>query len=237
MYSQERLYIRPMHQEADKVKERYQRRQAKKSASLYDARRPYVRHATKEREDCYEQGLKAHFADFSNLKIIEIGAGAGGNISFFKRIGVQPKNIYANELIPERAAALRSAHPDIHIIEGDATALDSSLMHQFDVVFQSTVFTSILDDSFKLKLASVMTQLMKPEGVLLWYDFIYNNPGNRDVRGVGAEEVRMLFPELNIYFSKITLAPPIGRRVGNFYPFFNLFPFLRTHIVGFGKKG
>jgi SAM-dependent methyltransferase len=226
-----------MHQEADKVKERYQRRQAKMSASLYDARRPYVRYSTQEREDCYEQGLKAHFEELSDLKIIEIGAGAGGNISFFKRIGIQPKNIFANELIPERVQALRAAHPDIHIIEGDATALDLSLMNQFDIVFQSTVFTSILDDSFKIKLASVMTELMKPGGLLLWYDFIYNNPSNKDVRGVGAEEVRLLFPELDFCFAKITLAPPIGRRVGGLYPFFNLFPFLRTHIVGFGKKG
>lgn len=225
-----------MHQEADNVKERYKRRQTEKSASLYDAQRPYVRHATREREDVYEQGIRAHFESIENLKIIEIGAGAGGNISFFKRIGIQPKNIYANELIPERAKALREAHPDIHIIEGDATALDKSMMQQFDIVFQSTVFTSILDDSFKLKLASIMTQLMKPNGMMLWYDFIYNNPSNKDVKGVGVEEVRLLFPELSLCFSKITLAPPIGRRVGNLYRFFNLLPMLRTHVVGFGKK-
>jgi 2-polyprenyl-3-methyl-5-hydroxy-6-metoxy-1,4-benzoquinol methylase len=225
-----------MHQEADNVKERYKRRQLEKSASLYDVQRPYVRHATKEREDAYEQGLRAHFDSLENLKVIEIGAGAGGNISFFKRLGIQPENIYANELIPERAQALRAAHPDINIIEGDATVLDSSMMQQFDIVFQSTVFTSILDDVFKSKLASVMTQLMKPSGIMLWYDFIYNNPSNKDVKGVGMEEVLQLFPELSLCFSKITLAPPIGRRVGNLYRFFNLLPILRTHVVGFGKK-
>jgi SAM-dependent methyltransferase len=225
-----------MHQEANNVKERYKRRQAEKSASLYDAQKPYVRHATREREDFYKQGIIAHFGEVEFLKVIEIGAGAGGNISFFKSMGILPRNIFANELIPERAQALRAAHPDINIIEGDATTLDVSMMQQFDIVFQSTVFTSILDDGFKRKLADLMVQLMKPKGMLLWYDFIYDNPRNKDVKGVGVEEVRQLFPELDISFSKITLAPPIGRRVGNLYTLFNLLPILRTHVVGFGKK-
>jgi 2-polyprenyl-3-methyl-5-hydroxy-6-metoxy-1,4-benzoquinol methylase len=225
-----------MHQEANNVKERYKRRQAEKSASLYDAQKPYVRHATREREDVYKQGIIAHFGEVEYLKVIEIGAGAGGNISFFKSMGIPPRNIFANELIPERAQALRAAHPDINIIEGDATTIDVSMMQQFDIVFQSTVFTSILDDGFKRKLADLMVQLMKPKGMLLWYDFIYNNPRNKDVKGVGVEEVRQLFPELDISFSKITLAPPIGRRVGNLYTLFNLLPILRTHVVGFGKK-
>jgi ubiquinone/menaquinone biosynthesis C-methylase UbiE len=225
-----------MHQEADNVKERYKRRQAEKSASLYDAQKPYVKHATREREEVYKQGIIAHFGSVEGLKVIEIGAGAGGNISFFKKLGIPPQNIYANELIPERALALRAAHPDIQIIEGDATAMDVTMLGQFDIVFQSTVFTSILDDSFKQTLAELMTRLMKPNGMVLWYDFIYNNPRNKDVKGVGVEEVRHLFPELSLCFSKITLAPPIGRRVGNLYGLFNLLPILRTHVVGFGKK-
>lgn len=225
-----------MHQEADKVKERYKKRQAEKSASLYDAQRPYVRHSTKEREEAYKQGILAHFGNVDQLRILEIGAGAGGNISFFKKLGIHPKNIFANELISERVQALRAAHPDIHIIEGDATTLDVTMVGQFDIVFQSTVFTSILDDSFKCTLADLMVQLMKPQGMMLWYDFIYNNPRNKDVKGVGIEEVRQLFPELDFSFAKITLAPPIGRRVGNLYYLFNLLPLLRTHVVGFGKK-
>lgn len=225
-----------MHHEADNVKERYKRRQAEKSASLYDVQNPYVKHATREREEVYKQGIFAHFGNIEGLKVIEIGAGAGGNISFFKKLGILPQNIFSNELIPERAQALRAAHPDIHIIEGDATRLDVTMLGQFDIVFQSTVFTSILDDSFKRTLADLMVQLMKPNGMVLWYDFIYNNPRNKDVKGVGVEEVRHLFPALDISFSKITLAPPIGRRVGNLYSIFNLLPLLRTHVVGFGKK-
>jgi hypothetical protein len=53
-----------------------------------------------------------------------------------------------------------------------------------------------------------MWALTKPGGGVLWYDFIYNNPRNLEVRGVPLHRIRQLFPEGTIHHWKLTLARP-----------------------------
>ncbi len=68
---------------------------------------------------------------------------------------------------------------------------------------------------------------------MLWYDFVVNNPRNRDVRGVPLDRVRALFPHGQLQSRRLTLAPPIARAVTRLHPslytLFNTVPALRTH--------
>ena len=149
-------------------------------------------------------------------------------------------NFIGNELITERAAAARKIIPkEIEIIEGDALKL-SFTPNSFDIVFQSTVFSSILDSSFQKELARKMWSFAKPEGGILWYDFTYDNPKNRDVRGIPLKKIKELFPEGKINHWRLTLAPPISRTVTKIHPslyhIFNMFPFLRTHLLCWIEK-
>jgi hypothetical protein len=64
-----------------------------------------------------------------------------------------------------------------------------------DLVLQSTVFSSLLDDAFQQRLAEAMWRWLKPGGAVLWYDFTVDNPRNPDVRGVPLARVRALFPQ------------------------------------------
>ena len=221
--------------ETDKVAQRYERRRGKELAPGENLFQDYM---FKERELIYEKILKFHFPDLSQVTVLEIGAGTGGNIYFFKHMGIKPQNIYANELLQDRIVSLKTNHPEIHVLEGDALKINNGI--KFDIVFQSTVFTSILDMEFRKKLAGKMTELTKNTGIILWYDFTFNNPQNKDVKRVTKKEIKDLFPSASAYnFYRVTLAPPIGRRVGNFYSFFNIFPFLRTHLIALiipGKK-
>jgi hypothetical protein len=77
--------------------------------------------------------------------------------------------------------------------------------------------------------------MTKPGGGVLWYDFCYNNPKNRDVRGVPMRRVRELFPESSPIMRRVTLAPPISRVVtrlsSGLYPMLNALPLLRTHAL------
>ena len=67
--------------------------------------------------------------------------------------------------------------------------------------------------------------------MVLWYDIRVDNPKNPDVRGIRLNEIKELFPEASAYRAqRITLAPPIGRRVGRMYNYIN-FPFLRSHLL------
>jgi len=85
-----------------------------------------------------------------------------------------------------------------------------------------------------------MWQWVRPGGGVLWYDFTFNNPSNPDVRGVQLKRVRELFPQGRISVRRVTLAPPISRRVVRIHPtmyaVFNALPLLRTHILCFIQK-
>ena len=84
-------------------------------------------------------------------------------------MGFNSENIYANEINPRRIKLLRERHPDINIIEGDAVELHFN--SSFDIVMQSTVFTSVLDQEKRIKLAKKMFSMLRAGGIILWYDF------------------------------------------------------------------
>jgi hypothetical protein len=77
---------------------------------------------------------------------------------------------------------------------------------------------------------------MRPGGGLLWYDFRYDSPSNRNVRGITARRVRELFPALRGRLIGLTLLPPLARRLGPLtpvaYPVLGWLPPLRSHLLG-----
>lgn len=175
-----------------------------------------------------------------SLRLLEVGCGTGANIWMFLRLGVQPGGITANELLDDRLESLRRNVPsEVMIRPGDAMDLDWG-DETFDVVFQSLVFSSLLDDSVRRSLATLLWRLVAPGGALLWYDFIYDNPGNADVRGVPIRMIRELFPEAELIVRRTTLAPPIARVVGRIHPALcsalSCLPPLRTHVFCWLRK-
>lgn len=233
----ESAYIRVVQHESQKIKERYGRRLPVAKDPRYSDANVYMRYVVEERERMYAKLLNGQFNRREGIRVLEIGAGSGSNIRFFKEYGIRPENIVANELMDERIAMLRTNHPDIAVVEGDATLMRPEQFGTFDVVFQSTVFTSVLDSGFRRKLADTMMSLLSENGMLLWYDFVYDNPSNADVKGVRTREMKELFSLPDWEVHRVTLAPPVGRRIGRLYPVFNAFPFLRTHIVAAGTRG
>jgi len=102
------------------------------------------------------------------------------------------------------------------------------------------VFSSILDAATQRELAAAMWRWLRPGGAVLWYDFAVDNPRNPDVRGVPRARLRELFPEGRQQVQRITLAPPIARRVCRWHPslytVFNTIPLLRTHLLAWITK-
>ncbi|MBZ0206434.1 MAG: class I SAM-dependent methyltransferase [Flavobacteriales bacterium] len=221
---------------SEAIEAQYERRKNDPRLSGLYAPSAYQRHLTAERQTLYARIIR-HLGDPAEMRLLEIGAGTGGNIPFFLELGFRPEQLHANELLPDRLGELRENHPNITVHPGDAIAITQELNASFDVVFQSTVFTSILDTDLKRRVAQRMWELTRPGGIVLWYDFTFDNPRNPDVKGVKPREVMDLFPEAcDTRFSRVTLAPPIGRRVQRLYPLFNLFPFLRTHVIAILHK-
>jgi phospholipid N-methyltransferase len=221
--------------EALAMAERYARRSTTRSP----AESLFGHFASAEREAHQLQLLHAHFgADLSALKVLEVGAGAGNNLYFFLKQGLAWQNLFANELLPERISQLQSIHPyKANILEGDLLNLSPTHHGQYDLVFQSVVFSSVLNPEVRVQLAQKMHALLKPSGAILWYDFTINNPRNPDVKKVSAAEVKRLFSEFAWTWKRVTLLPPLARKVGMRYPLINsMLPFARTHVLGLGRK-
>jgi hypothetical protein len=60
-----------------------------------------------------------------------------------------------------------------------------------------------------------MLRVVKPNGLILSYDFWWN-PTNRQTRGLRPRELREAFPGCRCTFERITLAPPVARRLAPF---------------------
>jgi len=82
----------------------------------------------------------------------------------------------------------------------------------FDLILQYTAFSSILDEKLKQNMAAEMLRVLKPAGSILWYDF-WLNPTNKQTFGIKPAEIRRLFPSCKIQLKRVTLAPPIARRL------------------------
>jgi SAM-dependent methyltransferase len=148
-----------------------------------------------------------------DARILEVGCGTGQWLRQLVAWGAQPANLAGVDLLERRiddARRLCPAGVTLHAGSAGALAHDDA---SFDVVLQVTLFTSVLDAAERARIAREMVRVTRPGGTILWYDFHVNNPRNPDVRGVGAAEVRALFPGCAVRLERITLAPPIARRV------------------------
>ena len=215
--------------EAEQMQTRYDKRKQLDQSSLNYKLYDHLIRA--EREEKFIRFLHQHKVNLREAVCLEIGAGTGGNLGFFFRLGAKPGNVFANELLPDRQQHLREHFPHVQLIPGDATELN--MARRFDVILVSTVFSSVLDNAAREQLAKAIASFLSERGVLLWYDFVYDNPKNPDVKGMPLRDVKQMFSPLKISGTyNVTLLPPLGRMFPNQYHLLNgLLPFLRTHVA------
>lgn len=192
-----------------------------------------------EREQWLKNSLGSANSLLSSTTILDLGCGAGHNLSKFEEMGVSSKNLFGVDLIEERIAKGRALRPNLNLSVGDGTSLqfaDAS----FDIVIVFTVFSSVLDLNIARRIASEMARVLKPGGVIVWYDMRINNPYNSNIIGYCCKKVAELFPQFKIKLDSITMLPPPARRLGRFtpalYPLLTRFSVLHSHYIGLLTK-
>lgn len=209
--------------EVGRILEEYERRARTIPEERYLPTEPAVLFMVHQRVRLLLRMLRAEgLLPLAGKKLLEVGCGTGGWLAEFEAWGVKRGDIAAIELDPLRGAAaqarfasLRNPTGQIFARGADIRIGDASSLPwpnaSFDLVLQSTVFTSILDGDMRRAVASEMMRVTMPAGAILWYDFFRDNPRNPAVRGVRRREVLSLFPGWEVRLHRVTLAPPIAR--------------------------
>jgi len=143
--------------------------------------------------------------------ILELGCGTGGVLLEYLTYNANPACLHGTDLLPVRVekAHARLSHLPLTCSDGQSLPYSNNT---FDLVLQYTVFTSVLNDGVKANLAREMLRVLRPSGMVLWYDF-WLNPTNPQTLGIRPKEIRLLFPNCTFDFHRITIAPPIARRL------------------------
>jgi SAM-dependent methyltransferase len=159
---------------------------------------------------------RAGIRDLRSSSILEVGCGGGFWLREFIRWGARPENVVGVDLLAERVAEARNLCPlgvQVHCCNAIALPFETGV---FDIVFQATAFTSVLNSSMKEQMASQMTRVAKARGMIMWYDYHVNNPWNLDVKGISRAELGTLFPKCSVEYRRITLAPPVVRLLARY---------------------
>jgi ubiquinone/menaquinone biosynthesis C-methylase UbiE len=221
--------------ERQRIRSEYQRREREIAHDLYAPWQPseiFLRGGRKR--IAAKLLLQAGVFPKAGNRCLEVGFGSLGWLGDLITWGVREQDLHGIELDPVRAEHARKLLPVADLRVGDATELpwDKRMFH---LAIASTLFTSILDQEVRRRLAEEIARVLLPGGAVLWYDFAVDNPRNPHVRSVGRRELKQLFPQLRGEIRSVSLAPPLARLVAPksraLATILESIPFLRTHLL------
>ena len=133
--------------EPEQVVERYSKRSQATYGDRYSMLNPTVWSSFQERQRHLIQSLLTQNAvPITQIKVLAVGCGNGFNLLELLQLGLMPENLIGNELLPERVEIARKQLPETtKVLSGDATKIDIP-PESLDMVYQSVVFSSLLDD-------------------------------------------------------------------------------------------
>lgn len=171
--------------------------------------------------------------------ILDVGCGDGRQLAWFAAAGADARRLNGVDLLPDKIARARERYPDFNLVPLNAETLPFP-DRSFDLVVCMTVFSSILDDAMARNVAAQMRRVLRPGGLILWYDMRYPNPWNRNVRPMTEARIAGLFPGFGRFLVTATLIPQIARGIGHLgpaalartYAALAGVPLLRSHLIG-----
>ncbi len=197
--------------EIDRIQAEYRRRAREVAPDLYSFAQSdnVLRHAGIVR-DAVKLLNDAGLFPPASADILDVGCGRGDWLLELTRWGADPGRLRGIDLDQERVSVARRRMPSADLKTGDAAALPWA-GESFDLITQFTVFSSILDAGVRRAVAAEMLRVLRPGGVILWYDLRRNNPWNSNVIGLDRQAVTGLFPGCTVRWRTATLAPPLAR--------------------------
>ena len=225
--------------EAEEIISRYNRRSAKDNSNIYNMATPSCYLSSLEKQEYTLKILAKIFGcNFTSKKYLEVGCGTGTNLCTLLSWGVPAENLYGNDIFQPSLDKCKKRLPSSVKLQA-GNFLDCKYEEKFDVILFSTVLSSILDIEFQQECMKYAYNLLQEGGIILLYDFVFDNPRNKDVKGVSLKTLANSAPWRNIKFNSVTLAPPIARRLEKLPILIKVLrslKILNTHKIGYLMK-
>ena len=196
-----------------RLKEEYAARTKRLAGSdRYSLDNPAYLFAIQQRERQIIKLLgKAYLSNLHVKKVLEVGCGEGGVLLDLLKFCSIPNCLFGIDLLLDRLQIAKSRLLGSHFVNANGQNLPYRAQ-SFDLLLQFTALSSILNPTIREKMAAEMLRVLKADGGILWYDFWWN-PTNAQTRGIQRREIKALFPQCRFKIKKITLAPPIARKI------------------------
>jgi hypothetical protein len=146
-------------------------------------------------------------------RILDVGGGSGGSLVTFLATGIPCTNLASVDIRPAESARGKERFPGIDFRTADARDLpfpDKS----FEVAYSSTMFGLITDDAIAEAIAKEMRRVCSK--YILIRD--WNLAKDRTMKAVTPKRIRSLFGRDPMFEERGSLAPPVGRPLGNWAP-------------------
>jgi SAM-dependent methyltransferase len=183
--------------------------------------------------------LRSEGLDVAGLRILDLGAGGGGDCERFRRLGVRPERIVALDLLTEYSRMATQRYSWLASVVGDGAILPFRNA-SFEMVYQSTMLSSVLDRNLRARILCEVRRVLAPDGLFVSYDMRYPNPWNGNTHLVSAAELRSSFPDWSVRVRSTTPIPQLIRLLG-FLPSsawraLEWIPALRSHLLVSARK-
>lgn len=239
--------------ELERIQRDYERRDAIGASAVYKHTNPAFLFQVQERERLILDAVRLEGIELERAAVLDVGCGTGATLQRLADFGAA--RTVGVDLMEHRIAEGRNRFPTLELQQGNAAALpfaDAS----FDVVFQFTMLSSILDAELRGAVANEMWRVTRPGGVIVSYDLrtppawlttsarLLSRFGLRTtaepaaagtpLAGLGADELRSLFPSGSVNMRSLTLDLQVATVVRHSHllaSFLALVPFLRTHLL------
>jgi len=180
------------------------------------------------------------FNDLHGKKILDVGCGFGYWMRRYREWGAEPEDIHGVELLDDRVAGARQqSHPRTHVTCGNAANLGFR-GDRFDLVVMFLVLSMIPERAMRTRIADEAARVLKPGGVVLWYDFRYRPMGEPEMIGMPRGEIARCFPGFDLRLKSASALPPLTRRLAPYAwslcIWLDNLKMLNTHYVGTLQK-
>jgi len=179
--------------------------------------------------------------ELNDYRILDIGCGFGYWLRRFAEWGADHRNLHGIDILEDRIAEARlRCSPEVDLRCGNASSLDFE-DESFDLISMFLVLSLIPDTAMRTRVAAEASRVLKPGGLVLWYDFRYPPPRARGgMVAMTRRRIAHAFPGFELDLRSASAVPPITRRVARYAwgicTLLDNIRFLNTHYVGALQK-